>query len=126
MAVAKARFLKLIAKELVADEGVIKGNELVHYCVQNTEIEPNGFNDFMTSYNSKAFKIRDSLEIKDEWLGMWKLLATDKEKRVQIAIALFVEPDILMLDEPTNHLDGKSKKIVFEALKSFNWNRNFG
>lgn len=116
----KSTLLKLIAKELVADEGTIKGNELVHSCVQNTEIEPIGFSDFMTTYNSKAFKIRNSLEIKDEWLGMWKFLSHGQRKRVQIAIALFAEPDILTLDEPTNHLDGKSKKIVIEALKSFN------
>ena len=115
----KSTLLRLIAKELSPQEGTIKGNNLVYYCHQSTEDEPQEFGEFMMTYSSKAFKIRDSLEIKDEWLAMWSSLSHGQRKRVQIAIALFMEPDVLLLDEPTNHLDTPSKKIVFEALKSF-------
>lgn len=115
----KSTLLKLIAKELYPKEGSIKGNALVYYCAQSTQNEPEEFGEFMTTYTSKAFKVRDFLGIEDEWLGMWNQLSHGQRKRVQIGVALFMEPDIFMLDEPTNHLDAKSKKMVFEALKSF-------
>lgn len=115
----KSTLLKLINKELRSESGSIKGNDLVYYCTQSTEDEPEEFNDFMLTYTSKAFKLRDALQIKDEWLGMWDRLSHGQRKRVQIALALFSESNVFMLDEPTNHLDVKSKKIVFEALAAF-------
>ena len=46
-------------------------------------------------------------------------LSFGERKRMQIAVAIFEEPDVLLVDEPTNHLDRKSKDIVLAALKSF-------
>ena len=114
----KSTLLKLITKELVGD-GVITGNDLVSYCPQSTEDAPLSFEDFMFTYTAEAFKIRDALHIKDEWLGMWNSLSHGERKRVQIGVALFSEPDVFVLDEPTNHLDFKSKKIVLQTLEKF-------
>lgn len=115
----KSTLLKLISKEEKADEGSITGNDLTHYCVQSTEEIPPNLEDFMMTYTSKAFKIRDMLNINDEWLYQWDTLSFGEKKRMQIALAIFVEPDVLLVDEPTNHLDVKSKKIVLDALKAF-------
>ena len=71
----KSTLLKLIAKELKADEGSIKGNDLTHYCVQSTEEIPSNLEDFMMTYTSKEFKIRDALNINDEWLYQWDTLS---------------------------------------------------
>jgi len=114
----KSTLLKLITKELVG-EGVIAGNDLVSYCPQSTEDAPLDFEKFMFTYTAKAFKIRDTLQIKDEWLGMWNALSHGERKRVQIGVALFSEPDVFVLDEPINHLDLKSKKIVLQTLEKF-------
>jgi len=115
----KSTLLKLISKEMKYDEGSIKGNDLVHYCTQSTEEIPKSLEDFMMTYTSKSFKIRDMLNINDEWLYQWDTLSYGEKKRMQIAVAIFEEPDVLLVDEPTNHLDTKSKNIVIEALKSF-------
>ena len=46
-------------------------------------------------------------------------LSHGERKRVQIAIALWHQPDVLALDEPTNHLDAEAKHVLLAALKSF-------
>jgi len=115
----KSTLLKLISKDLKAEEGSIKGNDLVHYCMQSTEEIPQNLEDFMMTYTSKAFRIRDMLNIDDAWLYSWDTLSFGERKRMQIAVAIFEEPDVLLVDEPTNHLDRKSKDIVLAALKSF-------
>ncbi len=115
----KSTLLKLISKEIPYEEGSIKGNDLTHYCMQTTEEIPENLENFMMTYTSKSFKIRDMLSIDDEWLYQWDTLSFGERKRMQIALAIFEEPDVLLVDEPTNHLDTKSKKIVLNALKAF-------
>ena len=115
----KSTLLKLISKEYKAQGGSIKGNDLSYYCAQSTENMPDDLEDFMLTYTGKAFKIRDLLEIKDSWVYSWETLSHGERKRLQLALALFGEPDVLLIDEPTNHLDMRSKDIVIEALKSF-------
>lgn len=115
----KSTLLKLISKDLKYEEGSIKGNDLTHYCMQSTEEMPQNLEDFMSTYTSKAFRIRDMLNIDDSWLYQWDTLSFGERKRMQIAVAIFEEPDVLLVDEPTNHLDRKSKDIVLDALKSF-------
>ena len=115
----KSTLLKLISKQMNYDEGSINGNELTHYCMQSTEEIPKNLEDFMNTYTSKSFRIRDMLNINDEWLYQWDTLSFGERKRMQLALAIFEEPDVLLVDEPTNHLDTKSKNIVLNALKSF-------
>ncbi|MDQ7061227.1 MAG: ATP-binding cassette domain-containing protein [Sulfurimonas sp.] len=115
----KSTLLKLITRELKAQGGTIKGNSLSYYCAQSTENMPDNLEEFMLTYTSKAFKIRDLLNIEDAWTYAWETLSHGERKRLQLALALFVEADVLLIDEPTNHLDNKSKDIVIQALKSF-------
>lgn len=115
----KSTLLKLISKELKIDKGTIVGNELVVYCAQSTECPPAELEQFMMTYTREAYKLRDLLQVKDEWLGTWDVLSHGERKRLQLAVALASESDVLMVDEPTNHLDRASQEIVVRALKSY-------
>ena len=115
----KSTLLKLISKELKTDKGTIVGNSLVVYCAQSTEFPPLELEEFMMTYTKEAYKLRDLLQVKDEWLGTWEVLSHGERKRLQLAVALSSESDVLMVDEPTNHLDRRSQTIVVEALRSY-------
>ncbi len=115
----KSTLLKLISKELKSEKGMIVGNSLVVYCEQNTEFPPKELEEFMMTYTKEVYKLRDLLQVKDEWLGAWELLSHGERKRLQLAVALSHDSDVLMVDEPTNHLDHKSQAIVVEALRSY-------
>ncbi|WP_428025634.1 ATP-binding cassette domain-containing protein [Arcobacter sp.] len=115
----KTTLFKLIAKILKPQEGTIIGNELVYYCEQELHEKPNGYEEFIYTYNTKTFRLKELLHIEEEWFYRWETLSFGERKRIQVAIALFLEPDILLLDEPTNHLDIKSKEILTKSLKNF-------
>ena len=115
----KTTLLKLISKKLKPEFGSIVGNDLVYYCQQSLTETPEGFEEFIYTFNSKTFRLKELLHIQDEWFYRWKNLSYGEKKRVQIAIALYQEVDVLLLDEPTNHLDYTSKNIVLEGLKNF-------
>jgi ATPase subunit of ABC transporter with duplicated ATPase domains len=115
----KTTLFKLIAKILKPQEGNIVGNELVYYCEQELHEKPNGFEEFIYTYNTKTFKLKELLCIEEEWFYRWETLSFGERKRIQIAIALFLEPDVLLLDEASNHLDIKTKEILINSLKNF-------
>jgi len=116
----KSTLLKLISKELRSEKWMISGNELVVYCAQNTEFPPKELEEFMMTYTREAYKLRDLLRVKDEWLDSWDILSHGERKRLQLAVALSSDSNVLMVDEPTNHLDQQSQEIVIEALQSYN------
>ena len=115
----KTTLLKLIAKKLSPTHGTISGNALVYYCEQKLDDVPEDFDAFSTAYDSRSFKIKNALKIEDAWLYRWENLSYGEKKRIQIAVALYAEPDVLLLDEPTNHLDIATKQTLIEALKGF-------
>ena len=115
----KTTLLKLIMKELSPENGDITNNLVTAYAHQSTEKVPENAENFFHSYESNTFRLKDMLEIEDEWLYRWDSLSHGERKRIQIAVALFLEPDVLIVDEPTNHLDIQTKEKLFRALQSY-------
>ncbi len=60
------------------------------------------------------------LDIKHEWINRWETLSHGERKKVQIACALWSQPNLLAVDEPTNHLYHETKMKIEETLKSYN------
>ncbi|MHC4644638.1 MAG: ATP-binding cassette domain-containing protein [Planctomycetota bacterium] len=63
--------------------------------------------------------IKDKLGIQDDWVQRWLTLSHGERKRAQIAVALWLKPDVLAVDEPTNHVDAEGREIIGSALHSF-------
>ncbi|WP_373070016.1 ATP-binding cassette domain-containing protein [Sulfurimonas sp.] len=115
----KSTLLKLITKELSPESGSVINNLVTAYCPQSTENLPENAEEFFSSYEGNTFRLKELLEIQEDWLYRWDTLSHGERKRIQIAAALFLEPDVLIVDEPTNHLDMQTKEKLFRALESY-------
>ena len=60
----------------------------------------------------------DSFEIADIWNRKYEKLSGGQRRRVDIVRALINEPRILFLDEPTTGLDPKSRKMVWDHIRT--------
>lgn len=89
------------------------------YCEQETISPPGNLEDFACSYDSSAIKLRATLGVEEDWPWRYDGLSGGQQKRLQIACALWAEPDLLVVDEPTNHLDGPTRRAVAGALSRF-------
>lgn len=116
----KTTLLKVASQILEPTSGIVQSTGLVYYCEQRTEGPPKGHDQFIDSYEKRAFKVQNLLGVNVEWFERWNTLSHGERKRCQIASALFHEPDILAIDEPTNHIDAEAKQILIDALKTFN------
>lgn len=115
----KTTLLKLAAGTLIPTEGHIHQIGTAQYAVQRTDAPPADWDDFMNCWDTPAMDWRRLLGVSDDWADRWDSLSHGERKRVQIAIALWHDPDVLALDEPTNHLDQRGKSILLEALKRY-------
>lgn len=66
----------------------------------------------------------DSFEIADIWNRRYERLSGGQRRRVDIVRALINEPKILFLDEPTTGLDPKSRKMVWDHIRTLKKEKN--
>ena len=115
----KTTLLKLLCGHLIPDTGTVGSVGVSVYCEQRTDFIPNGFSDFLESYNETALRLKSILGIQMDWLDRWETLSHGECKRAQIAVAMAQEQNLLAIDEPSNHLDRTARQAVYESLKQY-------
>ncbi len=115
----KTTLLKLAARRLAPEAGVVEAPPRAVYCPQRTDDVPGQLGDLIEAHTTPAGTVRDMLGVQADWLDRWQTLSHGERKRAQIAVALWLEPEILAVDEPTNHLDAPARELVAAALRSF-------
>lgn len=115
----KSTLLKLISGQLQPNSGQINFQGATLYCEQRTDFLPEAIEQLIYSTEKIAYKIKNALQIQNDWIERWNTLSHGERKRLQIALALFLQPAVLAIDEPTNHLDVESKRVILNALRNY-------
>lgn len=115
----KTTLAKLVCGLLMPEKGNLTPSLFSVYCQQETVHEPEGLEDFSVDYSTHAIELRSSLGIEDDWPWRFGALSHGERKRMQVAIALAKEPDVLVVDEPTNHLDSEARRTIADALERY-------
>ncbi|MDR1089228.1 MAG: ATP-binding cassette domain-containing protein [Coriobacteriales bacterium] len=115
----KTTLLRLLSGELELSDGQIAPRLTGVYCAQETERRPAGMDDFAVDFSGEALRVRSVLGIEDEWPWRYDELSEGERKRLQVAVALWQNPQVLALDEPTNHVDAACRERLLAALAAY-------
>lgn len=115
----KTSLLKLATGLFEPDAGSINVCRNSAYCPQRTDDIPEKFGRFITTNTKSACVIKSRLGVCDNWAERWTTLSHGERKRAQIAVALWLRPDVIAVDEPTNHIDSQACEILAKSLHSF-------
>ncbi|MCK5130974.1 MAG: ABC-F family ATP-binding cassette domain-containing protein [Candidatus Sabulitectum sp.] len=115
----KTTVLKLGTGLLSPDTGSIISSGISVYCAQRTDHPPGNLNEFLFDWSKDSIKLRDILQIEDDWAVRWNTLSHGERKRLQIAVAIWTRPSVLALDEPFNHLDVHGRTLLIKSMKEY-------
>lgn len=115
----KTTLLRLATGLLQADSGQLRIPPGRLYCPQRTDDPSTETEAFMADRGPEASRLRRILELEADWLERWPTLSHGERKRLQIAAALWRNPDLLALDEPFNHLDRAARDCLCQALSAY-------
>lgn len=115
----KSTLARIVARCIEPDAGSIRPQLFSAYCQQDSTQPPDNVLDFASDWEQESQRIRALLDIDDDWLWRYETLSGGQQKRIQIACALYMRPDVLIMDEPTNDLDVQTREVVKRALATF-------
>ena len=116
----KTTLAKLITGILKPNSGSIEysnKNIITAYCDQECINLPDNAENLFYDDSSYSGYLTSIFKIDYSYLYRFDTLSFGERKRLQIASALYSNPDILVLDEPTNHIDIECKDILINVIK---------
>ncbi|WP_028330547.1 ABC-F type ribosomal protection protein Tva(A) [Brachyspira alvinipulli] len=116
----KTTLAKLITGILKPNSGSIEysnKNIITAYCNQECTNLPDNAENLFYDDDSYSGYLTSIFKIDYSYLYRFDTLSFGERKRLQIASALYSNPDILVLDEPTNHIDIECKDILINVIK---------
>lgn len=117
--VGKSTLLELAIGRLEPQMGSVEAPEPRHICEQRTDRPPDGLVEILGYPDADAGRLASMLALEGDWPWRWETLSHGERKRAQIAVALWLRPELLAVDEPTNHLDASAREQVRQALSRF-------
>lgn len=115
----KTTLSKIACGLIEPDAGSVAPSLFCVYCEQDVAVEPEGLYDFASDFGRGARRLREALAIDDDMPWRFGELSFGERKKLQIAVALWREPDVLVLDEPTNHIDRDAREQIEGLLRGF-------
>ncbi|MDY4042166.1 MAG: ATP-binding cassette domain-containing protein [Collinsella sp.] len=115
----KSTLARIAVGSLAPDTGSVTAGLVSVLCEQETEVPPDALADFALAWDRDARALRDALGIEDEMAWRYGELSSGERKKLQVAVALWTRPDVLVLDEPTNHLDARTRRELTAALAAY-------
>ena len=101
------------------DAGSVTHGLVCAYVAQDADEPPEGLTDFALDYGREARELREAFRIEDDMPWRFDELSFGERKKLQVAVALWGRPDVLVADEPTNHLDADARAELGAALARF-------
>jgi len=87
-------------------------------CLEQLEVMGSLYGLDARAAGKKALELLDTLGLADRKHALAKTLSGGMKRRLNIALALVHDPDILILDEPQAGLDPQSRVLVREYIRS--------
>ncbi len=115
----KSTLARIACGQLKPDAGSVTRGLLCVTCAQEVDEAPEGLYDFAADYGRDARELRRIFRIEDDMPWRFDELSFGERKKLQIAVALWQRPDVLVADEPTNHLDADARSQLTHALQRF-------
>ena len=115
----KTTLARVACGRIVPDAGSVGPALVSAYCTQDASVAPENLQEFAAAYDRAALRLQQTLGLEDDWPWRYDTLSGGQQKRLQVACALWSEPDALVMDEPTNHVDASTREIIFRALEDF-------
>ena len=115
----KTTLARIACGDLAPDRGAVTQSLFSIMCPQEADVAPDALFDFAADYGRDARELRRIFRIGDDMPWRFDELSFGERKKLQIAVALWQRPDVLVADEPTNHLDADARAQLTSALARF-------
>lgn len=115
----KTTLARIVCGQIAPDAGSVTRGLLCAYVPQDANEPPADLADFALDYGREAHLLRVAFRIADDMPWRFHELSFGERKKLQVAVALWSRPDVLVADEPTNHLDADARAELAAALGRF-------